>query len=157
MSRHMLGIMRDIRDVDNRAIEDCSRREQMPARPGWKELPGSLQGCRRIVVIGYHVDQLAVEPVDRTEETATQLDRMLGDRIKHWLQIVRCTTNNPKNVARGCLLLLMIARLKLFGEAPFFFFELAEFGGARTIFLLLDPKTSHVGSPDSYFGGLFRG
>ena len=78
----MLIIARHIRDVDDRAIEDCSRREQMPARPSWKKLPGPLQGCRRIVVIGYHMDQLAVEPVDRTEERATELE----PNARRWCQ-----------------------------------------------------------------------
>jgi hypothetical protein len=31
---------------------------------------------------------------------------------------------------------LTITRLKLFGEPLYFFFELAEFGGAWTLFLL---------------------
>jgi hypothetical protein len=57
----------------------------MSARPGWKELPGSFHGCWRVVMVTHHVDQLAIKPVDRTEESATELNRMLGDRIKYRL------------------------------------------------------------------------
>jgi hypothetical protein len=42
-----------------------------------------------------------------------------------------------QGLAQLCIALfkLAIARLKLFGEALYFFFELAEFGSARTLFL----------------------
>ena len=57
-----------------------------------------------------HVDELAIESVHRTKESTTQFHRMLCDRIKHGLQIGWRATNNPKNVARGGLLLRRLAK-----------------------------------------------
>src|SRR5262249_22075248 len=56
------------------------------------------------------VDKLAIESVHRTKESTTQFHRMLRDRIKHGLQISCRATNNPKNVARGGLLLQRLAK-----------------------------------------------
>ena len=87
----------------------------MAARPGWKELSGSLQRFRWVVAIGDHVDQLAVEAVDRSEKRTTKLDRILGDSIEHGLQFSRSAANDREYVTRRSLL---FERLGEFLEQP---------------------------------------
>src|SRR5215467_7500619 len=72
-------------------------------------------------------------------------------RLKDGLRIRRRAGNHPQNFACRRLLLsslgaLSLGGFKLFGEPLYFFFELAVFASARTLFLLCDPKSSHVGS-----------
>jgi len=58
-----------------------------------------------------HVDELAVEPVNRTKQTTTELHRMLRDRIKYRLQLSWRATNNRKNIARCSLLFQSLGEL----------------------------------------------
>ena len=64
----------------------------------------------------------------------TQPCGLLRDGVQHRLNVHRRGGDKTQNLAGGDL--LTIARLKLLGEALYFFFELAQFGGARTLFLL---------------------
>src|SRR5215475_5194402 len=82
----------------------------MSARSSRIKPQRSLQGNRWVIVMSDHVDELAIVSVHRTKESTTQFDRMLRDRIKHGLQISWRATNNPKNVARGGLLLQRLAK-----------------------------------------------
>ena len=108
----------------------------MSARSSRKKPQRSLQGNRWIVMMSDHVDKFAVESVDRTEESTTQLHRMLRDRIKHGLQISWSATNNPKNVTHRRLLLqrlgeLTFTILQLFGRCLLALQRFGEIAVAR--------------------------
>src|SRR5262244_3569819 len=85
----VLRVEVDIGYVDNRALED---------RPACKEGPGwarreyamrCLEGLRSVVVLGDKIEQLAVELIERAEESAAQPHRAADDRVKNRLGIGR--------------------------------------------------------------------
>jgi hypothetical protein len=84
--------------------------------------------------MGRIAKNLAIEPMNDSIPRIDQTRGVLGHSVKHWLQVCGGVSDNPQNLAGGGL--LTIARLKLLGEVLYFFFELAQFGSARTLFLL---------------------
>src|SRR5690242_4818072 len=68
-----------------------------------------------------HVNQRAVKPIDRAEETAAQTGRTLGDRVEDRLKIRRRARNDAKDLRRRRLLFerfgqLTIALIEFFEE-----------------------------------------
>src|SRR5215467_12417961 len=85
----VLWIEVDIGYVDNRTLED---------RPAGKEGPGwarrkyamrRLESLGSVVVLGDQMEQLAIEPIERAEESATQPHRAADDRVEDRLGIGR--------------------------------------------------------------------
>src|SRR5215831_15511084 len=85
----VLWIEVDIGYVDNRTLED---------RPAGKEGPGwarreyamrRLESLRSVVVLGDQMEQLAIEPIERAEESAAQPHRAADDRVEDRLGVGR--------------------------------------------------------------------
>ena len=64
-----------------------------------------LEGFEGEVVLGDQMDQLAVEPKERAEETVAQLHGASDDRVEDRLDVGLGLTNDPQDFARGGLLL----------------------------------------------------
>jgi hypothetical protein len=55
--------------------------------------------------MGHHVNELAIEPVDRAEETAAESERAFGDSVEDGLHVRRRARDHPQNLASRRLLL----------------------------------------------------
>src|SRR5215468_4471744 len=92
--------------------------------------------------------QLVFAETQRHVIDPTNSGGALDDSIKHRLYVRGRAADDAEHLGSCRLMLkrlaqlrialfeLAIARLKLFGEALYFFFELAKFGSVRTLFLL---------------------
>src|SRR5262249_36173973 len=105
-------------DVNSLAIPYCptDRRSKSygspPPAPRWH-----CSICRHSLI------EVTINPKDKSIFGLTQPRSILSDNVQHRLQIGRKTSDDTENLARCNL--LTIARLKLFGEALYFFLELA--------------------------------
>src|SRR5262245_59847780 len=85
-------------------------------------------------IVGCQSEYISLDESDYGVVRTAYTRSILGDGVQHRLIVRREGGDKTQNLAGGGL--LTIARLKLFGEALYFFFELAVFCSVRTLFLL---------------------
>jgi hypothetical protein len=100
-----LRVLRDVRHMDGGARENRPPGERLAARRRREVAPGELERRGWIVVLGHHVDQFAVEAVDRAEEAAAQAGRALRDGLEDGLGVHRGAADRVQDLPGGGLLL----------------------------------------------------
>ena len=118
-----LGVVLDVRHVNDRPIEDRSGDHAVPTgsqRIHAPEQVGSLG--RDALVMGDDVDQVAIEPEDRREHATTQPHHALDDGVEDRLDVGGRARDDPEDLAGRGLLLegfgeVAVARLELREEA----------------------------------------
>src|SRR5262245_14409862 len=94
-----------------------------------------------IAIVRYSLNAITMHAMYYSVACITQPRSIFDNYVEHGLEIGRRARDDAKNLTRRGLLLgslgaLPFARFKFIGEALQFFFELTEFGSARTLFLL---------------------
>src|SRR5262250_1775206 len=105
--------------MDELLVDNSSASDRVTIQRGRR-----IRGSRNQPVMGCISKNAGIEPVNYGILRADQTCGVLGHSVKHGLQVCGGVGDNPQNLAGGGL--LTIARLKLFSEALYFFFELAQ-------------------------------
>src|SRR5215831_9265245 len=117
-------------NMNSLPIQDCPT-DRGSTRYG---SPPSFRGSGHQTISRYSLREVTIDPKDKSIFGLTKPRSLLSDNVQDRLQIGRRTSDDTENLARCNLLTL--ARFKLFVEPLYFFFELAQFRRARTLFLL---------------------
>src|SRR5262249_49851603 len=100
---YVLGISGNVWHVGNGARQYGAGRDAAPARRYREDALDDLKVVGRIVMMGYQVDQAAVEPKDAAVQRLTQRDRSGGNGVKDRLDVCWGTREEAENLARRCL------------------------------------------------------
>src|SRR5262245_51564572 len=92
-------------------------------------------------IVGYESEYISLDESNHRIVGTAYTRSILGDDVQHRLNVRRQSGDKTQNLACRRLLLCSLGALslrgfKLFGETLYFFFELAQFGSARTLFFL---------------------
>src|SRR5215831_12498371 len=96
----VLRIEFDIGYVDNRAPEDRPACKEGSGWTRWEDAMRRLEGLRSVVVLGDKMEQLAVELVERAEESVAQFHGASDDCVEHRLHVGRRLADHAQDLAR---------------------------------------------------------
>src|SRR4029434_59625 len=113
LSMLVLRIELNIGYVDNRALHDRPDGPMVPAGTRRVDPMRRLEGFGGVVVVGNHVEQLAVELKECAEESGAQSHGALDDRVEDRLHVGLRPADHPQNLARGRLLVEGFAHLRV--------------------------------------------
>src|SRR5215470_7182459 len=94
----VLRIELDVRDVDDRAVEDGPPGDERAGRAGGIDAMKLGETLGADVVLGGEVDSLAIEPKGRAEDPVAQVHGTPDDRVKDRLHVGGRATDHAQDV-----------------------------------------------------------
>src|SRR5207247_309965 len=101
----------DVRDVDDRAVTNGTRRATCAARAHWERLPEGLDSRGARAIDSAEVNPLTVEAGDRGHLGLAQPDRAFADDVEYRLQVRRRSGDHAQDLAGRRLLFERLGHL----------------------------------------------
>src|SRR5712691_692538 len=101
--------------VGNRAIQDCPARPAAPAGARREYAMRRLEGFGSVVVLGDQMEQLAVEPIERAEESVAQSHGTSDNRVEDRLHVGLRLADDAQDLRRRRLLLQRLGQVAVAG------------------------------------------